>query len=755
MPELSRTRPPSSGQPGGHDARVVDALNRRFLSDESLRLDIAGTDSLATWFLGPKAENGGLLRSLAERAVQAHIRDRRAYQPSDPAWVTEEMKDSPAYKAGVEALEAAVDDLCRRLVGSIPFFSYRYQAHMLWDQTLPAILGYLAALLYNQNNVAAEASPVTTLLEMEVGRDLCTMLGYTVPPLVTDGDAPPPKGPTPWGHITCDGSVANIESMWAARNLKYFPVSLAAALEHEAALKKARGLETRLPAGGTSKLVALDDWELLNLGVDEILAYPTRLQDEFGIPTAELDQILQDYSVQSLGLPELTHRYLPDRPAGVVIVPGTRHYSWPKAAALLGIGSAQLVQIPVDLDARMNIDKLREALDGCLDAKRPVIQVVAVVGSTEESAVDPLHDIVSVRDEYRRSGLDFPIHVDAAWGGYFASILRPAPSDASPPEGDPKDVRRYTPEMTMSAYVEQQYRAFEHADSITVDPHKGGYIPYPAGGLCYRNASMRDLVSLEAPIVYHGGVDPTVGVYGVEGSKPGAAAAAVYLSHRVISTDRSGYGKILGRTLFNSKRLYAALVTMPREDDPFVVEAIQRLPAERRGKSKREVQKELRRIKEEIAERDNEAIIGDRKTMKLFRELGSDQNIVSYAFNFLVDGERNEDVTKLNDLNNAIFAELSLGRDLDRIPETKLFVTSSQLDPAVYGPAIVENFRTRLEVTGSAGVPITFLISTTMDPWLTDTAEGNFIPKLMDVLRGAVLAAVKQVTTESPTAAPA
>ena len=39
---------------------------------------------------------------------------------------------------------------------------------------------------------------------------------------------------------------------------------------------------------------------------------------------------------------------------------------------------------------------------------------------------------------------------------------------------------------------------------------------------------MRNLVSLKAPVVYHGGVDPTVGVYGVEGSKPGAAAAAIY-----------------------------------------------------------------------------------------------------------------------------------------------------------------------------------------------------------------------------------
>jgi hypothetical protein len=373
---------------------------------------------------------------------------------------------------------------------------------------------------------------------------------------------------------------------------------------------------------------------------------------------------------------------------------------------------------------------------------------VAVAGSTEESAVDPLADVVAVREEYRRSGMEFPIHVDAAWGGYFTSILRPAPSGDPTPEGDPRDIRQYTPAMTMSTYVETQYKAFGSADSITVDPHKAGYVPYPAGGLCYRNYAMRNLVALTAPVVYHGGVDPTVGVYGVEGSKPGAAAAAVYLSHKVISTDQSGYGKILGRTLFNSKRLYSALVTLPEDDDPFVIETIQRLPAVRAGEPPAKVQAQLEKIRTQIAERTNDEILADAATMKLFRELGSDQNIVSYAFNFLVNGRRNQDVAKLNALNNAIYTKLSLSADPEKVPDTKMFVTSSDLDPAVYGTEIVEDFRGRLGVTGSPDTPIAFLISTTMDPWLTDTATGNFIPTLMQVLRGAVLAAVAEVLPE-------
>ena len=42
----------------------------------------------------------------------------------------------------------------------------RSHGHMLWDQVLPAMVGYFAGMLYNQNNVAAEASPVTTGLEI-------------------------------------------------------------------------------------------------------------------------------------------------------------------------------------------------------------------------------------------------------------------------------------------------------------------------------------------------------------------------------------------------------------------------------------------------------------------------------------------------------------------------------------------------------------------------------------------------------------
>jgi glutamate/tyrosine decarboxylase-like PLP-dependent enzyme len=98
------------------------------------------------------------------------------------------------------------------------------------------MLGYFSAMLYNPNNVAFEGSTATTLLELLVGDDICRMLGYTI---AAGGDRV-----RPWGHITCDGTVANIEAIWSARNLKLYPLAIKAALldERDAALASAREL---------------------------------------------------------------------------------------------------------------------------------------------------------------------------------------------------------------------------------------------------------------------------------------------------------------------------------------------------------------------------------------------------------------------------------------------------------------------------------------------------------------------------------
>ena len=339
-------------------------------------------------------------------------------------------------------------------------------------------------------------------METELGRELCQMLGF---PGASRQDNPAAN--LPWGHITCGGSVANIEALWALRNAKFFALALREAIADDPLLDRAKAIVVSLLDGTRAPLVDLEPWTLLNLKIDDVLELPDRITREFGIGASLIQRTLRRYSIQHIGVSEFYRRYLPsDVGEPCVIVPSTRHYSWDKAATLLGLGDGNLLKVSVDPEARMDAASLEAALKDCRNCKgrkRPVIAVVAVIGSTEESAVDPLRQIIDLRKYFREGGLDFAVHCDAAWGGYFDSMYR---DDDGGEDYDP------APAFPMSDYVRRQYAALGEAKSITVDPHKAGYVPYPAGALCYRNSRLRDMISLKAPVVFHGESEESVGV---------------------------------------------------------------------------------------------------------------------------------------------------------------------------------------------------------------------------------------------------
>jgi len=705
------------------------------------RLDLRGegTNSLAAWFLGPRAENKALFARLIQSAIEANCEVRQTLF-DDPAYITPARMDQD-YDDAVAKMESEFKKLLAALGSSVPFFSYRYQAHMNWDLTLPGLLGYFAAMLYNQNNVALEASPVTAQLEHEVGQDLCKMLGFD-----TSDDNPLP----PWGHITCDGSVANLEAMWAARNLKYYPLSLKAALQLEPQLQPhAKEIQVTLCDGTAGILVEQDAWTLFNLNQDEVLTLPEQIATACGITSSQLTELLDPYLLQSTGIQERVLRMTEGTAVPVIMGPATKHYSWPKNAAILGIGKRQFVNIPVDGMARMTVragtgSSLEAELEACLRQKQPVLMVVVVLGSTEESAVDPLAEVIQLRAQFRQRGLEFAIHVDGAWGGYFASILRGEAE--SLPRLAVDSAEQVTPVLAMSDYVTAQYQAIAQADSVTIDPHKAGYIPYPAGGLCYRNGTLRNLVAFLAPEVYHSdSLDANMGVYGVEGSKPGAAPTAVYLSHRIIRPDRSGYGKILGQALFNSKRFYSAIITMAEASDDFVVVPVQQIPAEREGLSPAQIAAQMDFIKTRIVPVQNNALVQDAEAMALLKELGSDQIIITYGLNFKCQGAVNPRADLANQFMQDVFLKLSVRPSegaADQMDIPNLIITTSDFTPEEYGDEFVTTYMQRLGVdVPTSGLPtMHFLSSTTMCPWLTATADGNFIPELIEAFRAAVAA---------------
>jgi glutamate/tyrosine decarboxylase-like PLP-dependent enzyme len=710
------------------------------IPDIQTHLDTTGTrgpEEISGWFLGTKAENADVFSRLVQEAIDSVAAHRRFFHPEDPSHVTEQVKRSPDYLHSIQSLT----DKFRRLLAILneyatPFFSMRYQGHMNWDTTMAGNLGYFATMLHNPNNVSIQSSTATTFLEMMVGDDLCRMIGFS-----PARDA--------WAHITCDGTVANIEAMWSARELKLLPFGIKEALENE--FSSANGLQVGLLDGSREDLKSLNTWQLLNLKTDDILSLPDEIAQHCGLMTPDVWEILsKKYSLNALGMIGFGRKYLSDINPPVYIVPSTKHYSLSKGAAILGIGTGtrQLLGVHVDSDSRMKMSELREKLDDCVKNRIPVILATAVIGSTEESAVDPLDEILALREEYRhKHQFDFNIHADAAWGGYHISVVRNDYDIQWPhmeSHGAHLEKETFISDITtvpLSEYVIRQLVNVRHSDSVTIDPHKCGYIPYPAGSLAYKNKKMINLVTFGAPYIGSVREEQTMGTFGVEGSKPGAAAASVFLSHSVIRPSIKGYGKLLSQSLINTKLFYVYLFLMAKENDPFFVVPLPRLLGEKGGC---DLDGELEFLRCNIHGRRIDDIMKDEKVRTYFNELGPDQNILNYAFNFFYkDGSVNRDINKVNALNQDIYDKLHL-KPGSSISHFDLFVTITTFFKEDYGDEFLQTLATRLKVSNPQEVnEMKFLRSVVMDPWVSETEldesglnffQAMFIPKLREVV---------------------
>jgi glutamate/tyrosine decarboxylase-like PLP-dependent enzyme len=499
---------------------------------------------LASVFLGPKGENADVFERLLLEAFRDHVFWRRNFHPEDGFHVTEGEKHSPDYQAAISTLSQELMGLLGELKAGVPFFSPRYIGHMTSDLTMASLIGYFATMLYNPNNVAAEASPVTTRMELEVAAQLAGMIGY-------DPDAQ-------WGHLTSGGTVANYEALWVARNVKYLPVAVRWAAEQMGV----GGLAVTLPDGSQAPLEGLDLWQMLNVAPPAALDLAARFREQVG-DAYQAVHALAAHSLEGLGFQEFGRRlaavYGDALPPGVVLVPSTAHYSWEKICRTLGIGGAQLVHVPVDRRFRMDPEALEATVRRLAERRQPIIACVSVIGTTEESAVDRLDLVAETRERLGRElGVGFYLHADAAWGGYAATITRGADGARRTYTAAMRD---YAPEVWPDEGVYRALVAMERADSVTIDPHKLGFVPYPAGAVSFRDRRSRDLVAVEAPYIFHRGASEWgyIGRFIMEGSKPGAAAAAVWMSHKVLPLDARGYGRMIGETARGARVLHRRL----------------------------------------------------------------------------------------------------------------------------------------------------------------------------------------------------
>ncbi|HEY4556235.1 MAG TPA: pyridoxal-dependent decarboxylase [Lysobacter sp.] len=476
-------------------------------------------------FLGPYGENDSLLEKLVVEFLRDHVYWRRNFHPDDPPAIPTDAAHAPAYREFEARMRRELHSLSAALKKSVPFHSPRYIGHMASDLLLPGLAAQILTLPYNPNNVTGDAAPVTVDLEVRVGLQLARMLGYPDDPARPD---------CAFGHLTSGGTVANYQALRLALALKAYPVALRAAhapgIAHAASDWAAFNL---VPAQAIELIAQWDAW-LETQPQAEQRAWRARVDAE---------------RVETLGLTAFFERHPELRPP-VVLAPATAHYSWSKGVKLLGLGRAQLRCIP-ERSMRIDPDALERVLEGCLQAREPVLLAVGVLGTTEYGTVEPIDRLADARERFAARGLGFALHVDAAWGGYLATLFR-----------RPDGTLRSRAEVGAghgrfpSPAVHAAFAALPRTDSVTVDPHKLGYLPYGTGAFVCRDQRAVGVLAEQADYVFHGGADTDyfarhrqLGRIIPEGSKSGAAAAAVYVTHRVLPLDHLNFGRLPERTI--------------------------------------------------------------------------------------------------------------------------------------------------------------------------------------------------------------
>ncbi|RIA97930.1 pyridoxal phosphate-dependent transferase [Glomus cerebriforme] len=700
-------------------------------------------NAIASWFLGPRAENSELVRKFYNKTINQQKEARRNYFPDDPFFITRSMQNSAGFKRNMRYLQKRLNLLSDKLAQkTIPYWSPRYMAHMTMESSIPANLGYLAALQYNQNNVAIEGSPLTTWLEIFVGKQLCELLGFDSQP----ENVPRIQG---WGHITCDGSVANLESIWYAhksRNLKFYPLSVRLAIDEGSLSFIGSSFKVELANGQEYKLlIDCTTWELLNLKPVTILDIPDRLYKEHGITPQFLQNALKDYSIQTVGKDYLEKKFQITDPI-LYFTTTTIHYSWPKGCAIVGIGSKNLKPVPVDNSARMDMNELNKLLIQCVQNKQAIYAVVAIMGSTEHGACDPLGDIIKLRTKFERHyGLSFVIHADAAWGGYFRSML------IKPPIGSrhEKESDSFLPKLALNSYTEEHLDNLKNCDSVTIDPHKSGYIPYPAGGLCYRDQRMRYLVTWASPVIIRPN-EESIGIYGVEGSKPGAASAATWLSHDTIGLHQKGYGTLLGKVAFTCSKIYCHWATMSTNHDDFTITPFNMLPSEKRFPLNLEaIEKQKTSIRKLIVERTDREIVESEAAKNLIKQLGSDLTVNAFVCNFKIKVKENnkiiykvnEDINEANYLNQRLYEKFSFTSAKDTNADKSIILTSTRFRQKDYGDCLT-NFKNRIGLKGDQDLYV--LVNVVMSPWVTESGFFHELTKkfkstLQDIVKLSII----------------
>lgn len=219
------------------------------------------------------------------------------------------------------------------------------------------------------------------------------------------------------------------------------------------------------------------------------------------------------------------------QPGKTIVASSQAHYTHERISGVLRLPFAK---VDADDHGRLDCQALERQLDqggiGC---------VVATLGTTGVGAVDPLPEILKLRERY-----GFRLHIDSAYGGYFrlAGNLAPAARAA--------------------------YDLIGEADSIVIDPHKHGLQPYGCGCVLFRDPAVGRLYKHESPYTYFSSHELHLGEISLECSRPGASAVALWATQRLLPLVPGGE---FAQGLEASRRAALTFASRLQADSRFVV----------------------------------------------------------------------------------------------------------------------------------------------------------------------------------------
>ncbi len=191
---------------------------------------------------------------------------------------------------------------------------------------------------------------------------------------------------------------------------------------------------------------------------------------------------------------------------GEVIIPVSAHCSFDKAADILGL---KIVRVGLNSKFQVDVPAVKKSLNP------NTVAIVGVAGTTGLGVVDPIKELSEIALE---NGVY--LHVDAAFGGFVLPFL--------------KELSYNVPDFDF---------ALPGVCSITLDPHKMGLAPIPAGGILFRNEEIRKAVVWKVSYLAGGKTEQATLV----GTRSGASVVAVWALLRHLGVE--GYKRIIHRCM--------------------------------------------------------------------------------------------------------------------------------------------------------------------------------------------------------------